>query len=109
MDRQSKEHWKALEIARLLDGADMIITTFGNARAVENRHFKNNYCSATEWNIDKLNCQAIKYNLRFGPGAFIFSLGFVRPPQGLQLNCYGLLAAVPLSKGGVAGFIEKRI
>eukprot|EP01084_Bolivina_argentea_P062837 114863_1 len=71
--------------------------------------FKNQYCSATEWHIEKLNQQAIKYNRKFGAGAFVFSLGFVKPPKGLQLNCYGLLAAVPLSKYDVETFIQKRI
>eukprot|EP01084_Bolivina_argentea_P062838 114866_1 len=71
--------------------------------------FKYHYCSATEWNIDHLNKQAHKYNEKFGVGAFVFSLGFFKPPQGLQLNCYGLLAAVPLSKYDVETFIQKRI
>ncbi len=40
-------------------------------------HFKNQYCSATDWNIDKLNQQAIKYNNKFGVSAFVFSLGLL--------------------------------
>ncbi len=31
-----------------------------------------------------------------------------KPPKGLQLHCYGLLAAVPLSKYDVEMFIFKK-
>eukprot|EP01084_Bolivina_argentea_P255444 429642_1 len=70
--------------------------------------FKNYYCSSTQGVCDELRVQATKYNKTFGPGAFVFSLGFVKVPSstGLQMNCHGLLAALCLTKDTILKFLR---
>eukprot|EP01084_Bolivina_argentea_P120482 213572_1 len=72
--------------------------------------FKYYYCSSTQWVFDKLRFQAIRYNKTFGPGAFIFSLGYCKIPiqTKLKLNSNGLLAALPLTQENIETFINLR-